>query len=386
MTAQHTILIVEDDPGFTSYLERLLRRKNLKLITADGGKKAIQCLRENRVDLVLQDIGLPDIDGYQVMDLIRQEYPATLVIVMTGEITVESAIKALRKGAYDYLRKPFESTELLNTIDNALERIRLEQQHEQAKTKLSESEERYRQLFDNESDAVVVFDAETLQFEDVNQAALHLFGYSKKEFLSLIVLDISGEMQKTQQKIELYKKDPSGNTHVPLRYLKKKDGSTFPAEISAGQFISDGRKKFIGTIRDITIRHRAEEELKQTKQRLQHVLTSSPAVIYACNPTGDCATTFISDNVKTELGYEPDDFTKDRHFWIDHIHPDDVGHVKTEFAKLVDQGSHVLEYRFRHKNGRYRWMRDELRLLFDDSAKFVEVVGSWTDISDMKQA
>ena len=125
--------------------------------------------------------------------------------------------------------------------------------------------------------------------------------------------------------------------------------------------------------------------MKQTKQRLQHVLTSSPAVIYSCNPAGDCATTFISDNVKIELGYEPDDFTQDRHFWIDHIHPDDVSIVKAEFAKLVDQGSHVLEYRFRHKNGSYRWMRDELRLLFDDRAKSVEVVGSWTDISDMKQ-
>jgi len=170
-----------------------------------------------------------------------------------------------------------------------------------------------------------------------------------------------------------------------LRYLKKKDGSTFPAEISAGNFISDGRKKIIGTIRDITIRHRAEEELKQAKQRLQHVLTSSPTVIYSCNPAGDCATTFISDNVKTELGYEPDDFTQDRHFWIDHMHPDDVGYVKAEFAKLVDRGSHVLEYRFQHKNGSYRWMRDELRLLFDDGAKSVEVVGSWTDISDMKK-
>jgi len=386
MPAQHTILIVEDDPGFTGYLKRLLRREDLRIITANGGQQAIQCLQTNPVELVLQDIGLPDIDGYQVMDLIRQEYPTTLVIVMTGEITVESALKALRKGAYDYLRKPFESTELLNTIDNALDRIRLEQQNKQAEAKLRESEARYRQLFDSESDAVVVFDAETMQFEDVNQAAVDLFGYSKKEFLSLIVLDISAETQKTRQNIIRLSSESFSNNSVPLRHLQKKDGAIFPAEISAGNFISDGRKKIIGTIRDITIRHRAEEELKQTKQRLQHVLTSSPAVIYSCNPAGDCATTFISDNVTTELGYEPAEFIKDRHFWIDHMHPDDVGYVKAEFAKLVDQGSHVLEYRFRHKDGSYRWMRDELRLLFDEGAKSVEVVGSWTDISDMKQA
>ncbi|MDH4010724.1 MAG: response regulator [Desulfobacterales bacterium] len=186
MSAQHTILIVEDDPGFASYLERLLRRKDLRLITANGGQKAIQCLQANRVDLVLQDIGLPDIDGYQVMDLIRQEYPATLVIVMTGEITVESALKALRKGAYDYLRKPFESTELLNTIDNALDRIRLEQQNKQAEAKLGESEARYRQLFDSESDAVVVFDAEPCKWKmSINQPYIFLVIQKKNFWASL---------------------------------------------------------------------------------------------------------------------------------------------------------------------------------------------------------
>jgi PAS domain S-box-containing protein len=385
MSDQHTILIVEDDPGFCGYLNRLLRRRDLKLVTADGGRQAIECLKANRVDLVLQDIGLPDIDGYQVMDLIRQKYPAILVIVMTGEVTVESALKALRKGAYDYLRKPFESTELLNTVDNALAHIRLERRHKRAEAKLRESEARYRQLFDHESDAVVVFDAETLQFEDINRAALNLFGYSKTEFLNLAVLDITTEKQKTEQQIKLLGKGDESAKRIPLRHLKKKDGTTFAAEISAGGFFSDGRRKIIGAIRDITIRHRAEEELKQTKQRLQHVLTSSPAVIYSCNPAGDCATTFISDNVKSELGYDPRKFTENLHFWIDQIHPDDVEYVKTEFAKLVDRGSHVLEYRFRHKDGSYRWMRDELRLLFDDQAKSVEVVGSWTDITDMKQ-
>jgi PAS domain S-box-containing protein len=384
MPAELTILIVEDDPGFSGYLKRLLRRKDLKLVTAASGQEAMQCLRTSRVDLVLQDIGLPDVDGYEVMDLIRQEFPQTLVIVMTGEVTVESAVTALRKGAYDYLRKPFESTELLNTVDNALERLRLEERHQKAQEKLRESEARYRQLFDHDSDAVVVFDVETMQLEDANSAALHLFGYSKSELLSLSVPDISAEKTKTEKQIQLIKKGDAAAQQIPLRHLKKRDGTTFAAEISAGEFISDGRRKIIGAIRDITIRHRAEEELKKTKQRLQHVLTSSPAVIYACHPAGDCATTFISDNVKTELGHDPLKFTEDRHFWIDHIHPEDVAHVKAEFAKLVDQGSHVLEYRFQHKDGSYRCMRDELRLLFGEDARSVEVVGSWTDITDMK--
>jgi PAS domain S-box-containing protein len=381
----YTILIVEDDPGLTSYLKRLLRLKDLTLITADSGQQAIQYLSQNTVDLILLDIGLPDMDGYQVMDHICNKLPQTLVIVMTGDITVESAVKALRKGAYDYLRKPFESTELLNTIENALDRIRLEREQQKAERKLRESEEKYHQLFESESDAIVVVDAVTKRFEEVNRAAQLLYGYSREEFLALRLEDISAEQEKTRTKLESIRNGEMVDSTVYHRYFKKKDGTVFPGELSLATYASMGHQKIIGSVRDITERHQKEEELKQTKQRLQHIMASNPAVIYSRDPAGDGATTFISYNVKIELGYDPEDFVNDRRFWIDHIHPDDVQYVKNELSRLKDQGSHLLEYRFRHKNGSYRWMRDELRLLLEKQSNAVEVVGSWTDITDMKQ-
>jgi PAS domain S-box-containing protein len=381
----YTILILEDDPGMTSYLKRLLRPKTLKLITADSGQQAIQYLSQNTVDLILLDIGLPDMDGYQVMDHICNKLPQTLVIVMTGDVTVESAVKALRKGAYDYLRKPFESTELLNTIENALDRIRLEREHQKAERKLRESEEKYHQLFESESDAILVVDAVTKRFEEVNRAAQLLYGYSREEFLALMLEDISAEQEKTHAKLESIRNGEIVDSRAYHRYFKKKDGTVFPGELSLATYASMGRQKIIGSVRDITERHQKEKELRQTKQRLQHIMASNPAVIYSSDLAGDGATTFISDNIKTELGYDPEDFINDRRFWIDHIHPDDVQYVKNELSRLKDQGSHLLEYRFRHKNGSYRWMRDELRLLLEKQSNAVEVVGSWTDITDIKQ-
>ena len=386
MSDTYTILIVEDDPGFAGLLKRLLRqRKDITLITAHSGRQAIQSLNDNKIDLVIQDIGLPDMDGYQVMDHILQEYPGILVIVITGEVTIESALKALRRGAYDYLRKPFESTDFVNTIDNALVRIRLERQHLESEAKLRDSEEKYHQLFESESDAILVLDAETLTFDETNKAARDLYGYTRDEFAKRVLEDISAEKEETRKVVEKVREGAQGSQIVPCRYFLKKDGSTFPGELSVATFTSGGRKKIIGAVRDITERHQHEKELRRTKQRLQHIMASNPAVIYSCNPAGDCATTFISNNIKTELGYEAQDFIDDRNFWIDHIHPDDVKHVKEEFSKLVDLGSHVLEYRFRHKEGSYRWMRDELRMLFGEEGKSVEVVGSWTDITDMKE-
>ena len=370
MSDTYTILIVEDDPDFTGLLKRLLRqRDDITLIKAHSGRQAIQSLNDNKIDLVIQDIGLPDMDGYQVMDHILQEFPGILVIVITGEVTIESALKALRRGAYDYLRKPFESTDFVNTVDNALVRIRLERRHLESEAKLRDSEEKYHQLFESESDAILVLDAETLTFDETNEAARELYGYTREEFASLVLEDISAEKEETRKVVAKVREGAQGSRIVPCRYFLKKDGSTFPGELSVATFTSGGRKKIIGAVRDITERHQQEKELRQTKQRLQHILASNPAVIYSCNPAGDCATTFISNNIKTELGYDAQDFINDRNFWIDHIHPDDVKHVKEEFSKLVDLGSHVLEYRFRHKEGSYRWMRDELRMLFGEEGK-----------------
>jgi PAS domain S-box-containing protein len=128
---------------------------------------------------------------------------------------------------------------------------------------LKESEEKYRQLFNNESDAVMIFDAHNYQFEDANPATLALLGYSKEEFLKLTVEDISAEKDKTKISI---KKTISGgpkDMFVPLRYFIKKNGEVFPGEIHAGAFIMNKHKKIIGAVRDITKRIEAEETVRK---------------------------------------------------------------------------------------------------------------------------
>jgi PAS domain S-box-containing protein len=133
---------------------------------------------------------------------------------------------------------------------------------------LLESEERYTQLFNNESDAVMVFDATSKQIEDANPATLDLFGYSKKEFVNLTVEDISAEKDKTKAAVKRIIRGDSGGKYIPLSYFIKKDGIIFPGEIYAGTFISNGRKKIIGAVRDIANRMRAEEAIRELSFRL----------------------------------------------------------------------------------------------------------------------
>jgi PAS domain S-box-containing protein len=151
-------------------------------------------------------------------------------------------------------------TAFIEVVEDITERKQMEEQ-------LQQSEERYRQLFESGSDAVIVFDAETLQFADANRAALDLYGYSKEEFLRLRVPDISAETEKTIETIEKIKAGDLDGKKLRLRYHRKKDGTVFPVEITSGVFISGGREKIIGMVRDITERMRTEEALKQSEER-----------------------------------------------------------------------------------------------------------------------
>ena len=134
-------------------------------------------------------------------------------------------------------------------------------EHRQLDEELKSSENRYRYIFDAETDAIMVFDAETRQFVDVNKEALRLYGYTRKEFLDLHHSDITAEPEESENSIQ---KALSGNlTKIPLRYHKKKDGTVFPVEISAGSFLWKNRRMLCGVVRDITRRKQAEEEARQ---------------------------------------------------------------------------------------------------------------------------
>lgn len=137
---------------------------------------------------------------------------------------------------------------------------------------------------------------------------------------------------------------------------------------------------------ELSERRRIEVALLATRARLQHLLASSPTVIYSCEAYGDYAATYISENVEAQLGFEPVAYLNDARFWIDHIHPEDKQHVLTDVEHLFRDGHHIHEYRFLHKDGGYRWTRDEVKLVYDTEGRPIEMVGSWIDITERKEA
>jgi PAS domain S-box-containing protein len=126
--------------------------------------------------------------------------------------------------------------------------------------------------------------------------------------------------------------------------------------------------------------------LDAANEQLEHLLGSSPAIIYSSKPSGDYAGVFISKNVREQLGYEAQEFMEDPGFWAGHIHPEDKPAVFARLAAISKQGRLSLEYRFRHKDGTYRWMRDDVTLVKNSAGRPQQIVGCWMDVTERRQA
>jgi two-component system cell cycle sensor histidine kinase/response regulator CckA len=134
-----------------------------------------------------------------------------------------------------------------------------------------------------------------------------------------------------------------------------------------------------------TNRKRVGEALQTTNERLNYLLTSTSAAIYTSKTSGDYGATSITENVKQMMGYEPREFIENSSFWIGHVHPEDRQRLLNELPRIFEQESYIYEYRFLHKDGNYRWVCDDMKLIKDEFGSPIEIIGYWTDITERKQ-
>jgi DNA-binding response OmpR family regulator len=147
MGEQPAILLIEDEPRLRHNLQILLQSEGYQVVTAEHGTEGLQRLREEPFDLVITDLVMPEIDGFQVMEFLQDHYPDTVAVAITAYASTASAIQALRRGAYDYLAKPFDVDLLQIVIKRALEKGRLQKSLRQYMTELEQRvEERTHEL------------------------------------------------------------------------------------------------------------------------------------------------------------------------------------------------------------------------------------------------
>jgi PAS domain S-box-containing protein len=183
--AELSVLVIEDDSQLLRTLRDILDRRGYHPLTATSAREGLALVEQALPAVALVDLKLPDMDGVEVIDRLAALSQLTQTIVLTGNASIESALRALRQRTYDYLVKPVPPEKLLTTIDRAGERW----QRRRAEEALRKSEERAQILLEHISDVVMVVD-DALVIRYVSPSVRHLLDYQPGELLGRPCLDI----------------------------------------------------------------------------------------------------------------------------------------------------------------------------------------------------
>ncbi len=134
-----TILIVDDSPDVLSGLGAILRQNYSRIVQAASSAQAIGVMENVKVDLVITDLSMPGMDGLELLSHVKNRWPETMVIVVTGFGSIETAVDAMKRGAYHYVAKPFRAEEILIIVDHALQRLSLEREVIDLRRRLAET-------------------------------------------------------------------------------------------------------------------------------------------------------------------------------------------------------------------------------------------------------
>lgn len=284
------ILVVDDEPLILEGLTRLLVPLEYDVSIAKGGCDAIIAIGKQQFDIILLDLGMPDLSGSEVLRFIADRGVNTPVIVVSGESSIDAAINALRAGASDFVRKPYESEELLRRIDNTLARSRLEKENNQIMQRLQQSEKWHRFLINNSPDFIYTLDPQGM-FTFVNDRLEALTGFMRHELLgqhySILIDD--DDLPRAENVFNERRAGDRSTRNTELR-LKCKMGMRRPrlmhgrcktVELTAtGMYENDNNpfeRRFIGSygvVKDISERKQAEETVHY--QTYHDLLTGLP--------------------------------------------------------------------------------------------------------------
>ena len=123
MTEMMKILVIDDQIGMRKSLSILLRKEGFYTDTAENGEQAIAYLKKDSYDLVITDMKMSPGTGLDILYYIRERHPQTDVIIMTGYGTVDSAVLAMKMGAFDYIPKPFNNEEILHRVRKSMNHL-----------------------------------------------------------------------------------------------------------------------------------------------------------------------------------------------------------------------------------------------------------------------
>ncbi len=277
------ILIVDDVPRMRQSIVALIASPTRLISEAGTGTDAIEAMRREEFDLVLLDIGLPDMSGLDVLEWISRNRITSAVIVVSADESIDSAIRALRNGAVEFVRKLTEIDELQRRVDSALHRRQLEKSNAAMMEKLQQSEQLHRFLVDHSPDLIYTLDAEG-RFVFVNDRFHTLLGYDRDALIgqNYAVVVHPDDRDIARHAFQERRRDERASANAEIRLVTNPAGgqqNVVITLITANGIYNHSSTAPVytgtyGVARDITERKQAEETI--VFQALHDQLTQLP--------------------------------------------------------------------------------------------------------------
>jgi PAS domain S-box-containing protein len=249
--------------------------------------------------------------------------------------------------------------------------------------KLKDSESQYRLLFTSNPLPSFIYDIDTLQFLEVNEAAVEYYGFSREEFLNITLLDIHKEEHKT-----LVRKTVAGNNEKSKISIgkweqKKKSGQQVWVRISGNKIAYNGKNARLIMIDDITEKVKTDEEIIKSNERFKLATKATSDAVY----DWDLATNVLSwgEGMQTLFNFSSDEVTIEK--WQTLIHKDDYERVVQSLKKAIEHPRKKFwkeQYRFKKKDGAYSYVLDRAFIVRGDYGKPLQLIGAMQDITELK--
>jgi len=377
------ILLVDDDLLVLKSIAPFLESLGYHVTTAESGEDAIELLNRSTFDLVITDLIMGNVDGYQVLEMGKNLRSEMMFIVLTGNSNPTFIINALRLGADDYLVKPCEPEEMRFRVERCFEKLESKKKAKQAEEALRESEEQYRTLVDNLPVAVYRnTPGPEGAFIMANPAFCKMFGFKNEEEVKKVTPAslYQNPEERKQYSDNLIQKGVFKNDE---RALQKRDGTPVYTSITSRvMYRKDGEISYFDSMMlDITEKKLAEERLRESVQKYRSLFEESKDAIVFTTQQGY----FIDANsAASELfGYTKEEILK-LNFRKLYVDPDERYRFQEEMKEKDSvQG---FETKLRGKGD------VEMDCIFDvvcrqgDNESILEYQGIIRDISEAKRA
>lgn len=276
------ILYVDDEPDNLQSFRALFRR-DFEIHLAGSAQEAWQILHREKIHVLVSDQRMPGMTGVELIERVAAEFPEILRFMLTGFSDYDPLVAAINNGRIQgYFSKPLNPDEIKTRIQKGLENLYLKARNEQLFEELKISEERFRTLFEQAADSIVLIDPDTGLLHDFNAVTCTNLGYGREELVRVRFHELAVEGSQENMKAHLRKALETGTNQFEMQLLER-TGRCHDFLMKLKAVSIHGRTYLLGILNDITEQMKVQAELEESQGFLHAIIENIPDMIFVKN-------------------------------------------------------------------------------------------------------